>query len=412
MRVFMTRIPDVPESEGMNNALRRAKQLAELRWTPVKAFPIIASPGVPGADTSRIFFPAWRPRSGVNYSAARFEEKYVGCNISLDTYMTAMANPDSVLYTRNLHGKHRLCAAYYGTVCSQFASYVFDLPFHIDCQQWPYLDGVEIIDPTPLENLRLCDILNERTRHTAVITDITRDADGRVLDITVTESTPPHVQSNTFLPQEFANYWLKNGYEVLRYHKLDRVTYTPTPWVHLEGDPDLEYPTPNTVLMPDYGDKANYLLGETVTLSVFDPAYTAVEIRCREEKKSLPVENGRVTLTLEKPGYYQAVAVSEDGRSAPVEFCIVDAKTTLGKTEYSEEEHIHPVFSCAAPEDELRGWVVKTDAYAKYWGYPISDEGVVPAEATLTEGKYLIIGLYRNRYGVYSTPPCFFTVKK
>ena len=412
MSSFATRIPDVPESEGMKNALRRAKQLAELRWTPVKAFPVIASPGVPGADTSRIFFPAWRPRGGVNYSAARFEEKYVGCNISLDTYMTAMTQPDSVLYTRNLHGKHRLCAAYYGTVCSQFASYVFDLPFHIDCQQWPYLDGIEIIDPTPLENLRLCDILNERTRHTAVITGITRDADGRVLDITVTESTPPCAQSNTFLAQEFVNYWLKNGYEVLRYHKLDRVAYTPSPWVHIEGDPELAYPVPNAVLMPDYGDKANYLLGETVTLSVFDPAYTAVEIRCREEKKSLPVENGRVTLIPEKPGYYQAAAVSENGRSAPVEFCIVDAKAVLGKAEYSEKEPIHPIFSCADPEDELRGWVVKTDAYAKYWGYPISDEGVVPAEAALPEGKYLIIGLYRNRYGIYSTPPCFFAVKK
>lgn len=406
------KIPDMPDSIGVENALRRARQLAELRWTPVDSFPIIVSSGIVGTDPGRFFFPAWKPRVGVNYSAARFDEKYVGFNISLDTYMTAVANPDSVLYTRNLHGRHRLCAAYYGTVCSQFASYVMDLPFHIDCQQWPYLEGIEIINPMPLENLRLCDILNERTRHTAVITGITRDAEGTIMDITVTESTLPHVQSKTFLPQEFVNYWLKNGYEVLRYHKFDRVTYTPSPWVHLEGDPDLEYPVPNAVLMPDYGDKANYMLGETVTLSVFDPAYTAVEISSCEGKTKLPVENGKVSLSPEKTGYYQAAAVSEDGRSAPVDFCIVDAKVAIGKEEYSEEEMVRPTFSCAAPEDELRGWVVKTDAYAKYWGYPVSSEGVIPSEATLPEGRYLVIGLYRNQYGIYSTPPCFFAVKK
>ena len=407
------KVPDLPDSEGMENALRRAKQMVELRWTPVGAFPAIVSSGIPGTDSSRVFLPAWRPQTGANYSAARFEEKYVGVNISLDTYMTAMANPDSVLYTRNLHGRHRLCAAYYGTVCSQFVSYVMDLPFHIDCQQWPYLDGIEIIDPTPLENLRLCDILNKRTQHTAVITGITRDAEGNIVDITVTESTQPRVQSNAFLPQEFVNYWLKNGYEVLRYHKLDRVTYTPSPWVHVEGDPDLEYPVPNAVLMPNYGDKANYLLGETVTLSVFDPAYTAVEIICCEKKTKLPVENGKVSLTPEKTGYYRAIAVSEGKRSEPMDFCIVDAKVATDKTEYSEEDLIRPIFFCASAEDELQGWVVKTDAYAKYWGYPVSDDGMVPVEASLPEGKYLIIGLYKNAFGVYSTKPSpVFEVKK
>ena len=412
MASLCQKMPDTPESEGMKNALCRARQLAELRWTPVRPFPTIVSSGVPGTDASRVFAAAWRPRTGANYSAARFDEKYLGFNVSLDTYMTAMANPDSVLYTRNLHGRHRLCAAYYGTVCSQFVSYVMDLPFHIDCQQWPFLDGIEIIDPTPLENLRLCDILNERTRHTAVITGITRDAEGTVADITVTESTLPGIRTTTFLPREFVNYWLNNGYEVLRYHKVHQVTYTPSPWVHLEGDLELECPTPNAVLMPDYGDKANYLLGETVTLSVFDPVYTAVEICCRGEKTVLPVENGKVLLTPEKIGYYQAAAVGEDKRSVPVEFCIVDAAVSTDKPVYTDKEPVCVSLSCAS-EDALLGWVVKTSEFAKVWGYPGDENGVVPNSGTLPPGRYLIIGLYKNAFGVYSTKPSpIFEVKK
>jgi hypothetical protein len=164
--------------------------------------------------------------------------------------------------------------------------------------------------------------------------------------------------------------------------------------------------------MPDYGDKANYLLGETVTLSVFDPAYTSVEVIFGDQKKVVPAEDGKAILMPETTGYYQASAVSEGGKSAPVEFCIVDAKATTDKEEYREEEAIRPIFTCASAEDELRGWVVKTDAYAKYWGYPISDEGIVPTEATLPAGKYMVIGLFSNRYGLYSTPPCSFNVNK
>ena len=43
MNAFVTRIPDEPTSEGMRNALRRARQLADLRWTPIRPFPAIVS---------------------------------------------------------------------------------------------------------------------------------------------------------------------------------------------------------------------------------------------------------------------------------------------------------------------------------------------------------------------------------
>lgn len=410
MNAFVTRIPDEPTSEGMRNALRRARQLADLRWTPIRPFPAIVSEGPASNGSSPIFLPAWAPQVGVNYSAARYDEKYVGFNVSLDTYMTAMANPDSVLYTRNLHGRHRLCAAWYGTVCSQFASYVMDLPFHIDCHQWPHLDSVEVLDLTAPEQLRLCDILNHRTRHTAAITGITRDAAGRVLDITVTESARPGILRRTFLPTEFTNYWLMNGYEVLRYHKLHTVTYTPSPWVHLEGDPQTEAPVPNPTLLPDYGDKANYLLGESVCLSVFDPSCHTVEVCCARETLTLPVEDDRVVFTPAAPGFYRAAAIGEHGPSQPVDFCVVEASATTQKDSYAQGEPICPAFSSAAPEDELRGWVVKTDAYAKYWCYPISDAGVIPAQTTLPAGRYMILGLYANSFGLYSTPPCHITV--
>lgn len=401
------RIADTPTSTGMANALRRAKQLADLRWTPVRPLPAGIKAEKEGEKVFYpIFLPPWRPQTGANYSAARFDEKYIGFNVSLHTYMTALANPDSVLYTRSLHGKAPLSSAFYGTVCSEFVSYVMDLPFHIDCQQWPFLPGMEIIDPHPLEKLQLCDILNERTKHTAVITGITRDPDGYILDITVTESTLPHIQSRTFTPKEFEAYWLKDNYEILRYGKLSSVTYTPNPWVHLEGAPETEYPTVNEVILPDYGDRANYLLGECVTLSVFDESFTTVTLTLNDSPIStLPVVNGKVSLTPDKLGFYRAIAVSAEKESAPAEFCVVEASVIPNKAEYTAGEPIQPTFSNPSG-DELIGWVVKTPGLAKVWGYPAEENGHVPSSAVLEVGEYRIIALYRNVYGIYSSHPC------
>lgn len=398
-------IPDNPDSVGMHNALRRAKQLAELRWTPVRPLPAGIKAEIEGEKRFySIFLPAWRPQTGANYSAARFNEKYIGYNVSIETYMTALSNPESVLYTRSLHGRAPLSSAYYGTVCSEFVSYVLDMPFHIDCQQWPFLDGIECIDPEPLENLRLCDVLNERTRHTAIITGINRDEAGNVMEITVTESTLPHVQSRTFTPKEFVEYWLKDGYEILRYHKIGQVTYTPSPWVPIEGDPETERPEPNAVLMPDYGDKSNYLLGEAVTLSVFDARCKEVEVALNDgSAERYAVASGKVTLQPERPGFYRAAAISGDEKSKAVEFCVVDAAVATDKLHYKDGEPVQVSCSCATG-DRLLGWVLKTPELAKVWGYP-EENGHVPESAVLSRGEYRIIALYQNLYGVYSSRP-------
>lgn len=394
---------DMPASKGMQNALLRAKQLANIRWTPIKPFPVIFSSGN-GPETHKSFLKPFRPQTGLNYSAVGFtNEKYLGVNVSVETFMTALANPRSKLYTQPIFEKHRLSAAFYGTVCSEFASYVLGFPFQIDCGQLSVMEEMEHIDPSPLEKLELCDLLNEPKSHTAVITGIDRDENGKVVSVTVTESTPPQIQTKTFLPQEFVSYWLENGYEILRYKKLDKVTYTPDPWVHLEGDPELPAPVPNPILLPDYGDKANYRLGESVTLSVFDNAYTKILLQLDGQELVLPVEDGDVTFIPEKAGYYQAVAISETGKSQVSEFCVTDAAVTTDKESYENGESIRLSFTCAAG-DELTGFMVKTDKSAKYWGY-VADNGVLPDEITLPSGDYFIIAHYRNRFGVYSATP-------
>ena len=65
--------PDKPETKGVENALRRARQLTNLRWTPVRPIPsgaIFRSPdgGKHNLDT---WLTAWRPQKGAIYSSVR-----------------------------------------------------------------------------------------------------------------------------------------------------------------------------------------------------------------------------------------------------------------------------------------------------------------------------------------------------
>lgn len=396
---------DQPANAGVKNALLRAQQLLKLRWTPVANYPVVYPAGVIGGPTLKGFFKAYRPQTGAGYSAVGYtNEKYVGVNVSIHTYMTAMANPKSVLYTQNMHERGRLSAAFYGTVCSEFASYVLGFPFHIDCPQFSEMEEMEHIDATALENLRLCDLLNAPKTHTAVITGIHRDENGKVVGITVTESTLPKVTQTAFLPEEFVAYWLKGGYEVLRYQKLHAVTYTPDPWVPLDGDPELPTPVANPVILPDYGDQANYRLGETVTLSVFDSLYTKVLLRYNGLEWELPVVDGDVTFTPEKAGYYQAIAVSSGSNSQPVDFCVTEAAVTTDRTVYQSGEAVRAAFSCTL-DDTLVGWMVKTANDAKYRGYFRAEDGSLATAALLPPGDYYIIAHYRNRFGVYCATP-------
>lgn len=416
MNISKDVFPDLPESSGVKNALLRAKQLANLRWTPICPFPATLKPPknfIPqwnDRENVNLYLPAWRPQTGANYSASRYDEKYIGTNVSIHTFMTALSNPHSVLYTRSLHGKHFLSSAFYGTVCSQFVSYILNMPFHIDCQQWPHLDGISKVNTEVLENLKLCDIINEKSSHIAIITGINRDGNGNVVDITVTESTPPTIITQVFSPKEFREYWINNNYEILRYHKTDKITYTPNPWVHLEGDPEFSKPIPTPALMPDYGDKANYSLGENVTISVFDSEFTSLEVIYGKEKTRYDIINGKVVLTPLRIGYYEIIALSEGKKSDAVCFCVTEASVTTDKKVYCENEYIYPSFFCESNDEHL-GWIIKTDSYAKYWGYPISDSGVIPEKTTLPKGKYFIISLYKNKFGVYTSKPYFFDVK-
>src|SRR5690349_14342584 len=100
---------DSPHIGWQQRAVERARALSQLQWTPV-------------ADTmpSRRggYFEKGKQYTGAPYSSVRSVGRYIGFDISVPTFLAAVENPHSVLYTENLTGKVPNAALYYGTVCS------------------------------------------------------------------------------------------------------------------------------------------------------------------------------------------------------------------------------------------------------------------------------------------------------
>ena len=351
---------DKPACAGAANAIRRARQLTEIRWTPAGAMPcgrLLPRADGTGSDRVNYFGQPHRPQRGMAYSSARIYEKMVGYNVSFETFVTAAANPNSVLFTRPLHGRGKGMFSYYGTVCSCFVSYALNIPFRLASIEWGSYEDVTPVAVTPddIDAIALCDLVNKPGNHVALVTDILRDAEGHIRKLEVSESKSPVCLRIWYTPREFAGYWLANGYGVWRYKKLDTVPYTPDPFAPVEGDPETEPPRINRTLLPDFGNKANYRCGEEpVELSVFEPGWDYVEVTKPDGTlERCEIENGKAVYLPAQPGFYTACCAAGEKKSDSVAWCATRIDVTLDKAVYRVGEPMDIRFRNALEGDDV-----------------------------------------------------------
>ncbi|NLN93709.1 MAG: hypothetical protein GX130_10435 [Candidatus Hydrogenedens sp.] len=406
-----------PVSKGVENAIKRAKQMVEVKWTPVRRF----STSTIYRDSNEVrhdidtFISAYYPQQGVNYSSVRCYEKFVGDNVLFETYLSALSNPRSVMYTRSQHGQGRAMSGFYGTVCTSFAAYVFDLPVRFPSKTWSTIPGVTEVDAAELENLQLCDAVLKIGQHIAIITDIQRDVEGKVRVLTVSESTSPGCVAKDYTPEEFRGHWLASGYRVFRYAGVHDVPYTPDPFVPVEGDPCMGHPAINTVLQPDYGNKANYMLGDTVELDIMEEGWTSVEIT-GPEAAVLPIEEDlKAIFRPSVPGYYTACCVKDGEKSALVEFRITNMVLRGDKTVLCKGDTLELSFE-TEHGDKVLGWIIQSPNHAWRQAGFLSDGeyaiGKTEITVDMASGENYVFVMAEGAFGRYRSPGFYFHVEE
>ena len=129
--------------DGYKSAIHRAYELLNLTWS--------ANGGIITYNSRMVA--DGQIAVGVPYSNVNHMQKFVGCNVSSRTFMSAIRNPLSVVYTEYVkagdsnrqasseygytYKDNGIASNFYGTVCSGLVSYVMGLKAKIKCDSMP-----------------------------------------------------------------------------------------------------------------------------------------------------------------------------------------------------------------------------------------------------------------------------------
>ncbi len=331
---------DEPRSEGVKNAIARARQLCEIEWSAKRECIINdnASWGflTPARTGREHRFPS--VFHGVPYSSTRVLDKIVGLDISVSTFLSATENPTSIVYTRELsedtdpayHPRISNVHFVYGVVCSSLASYAMDLPMHYSTREWDRVPELYQVAKESIDEIALADTmvtfnkaLGRTGGHLSVITDIARDSEGRVCRVEITEGWEPTQRARWDSRKTFAARMLQNGGNtvVFRHKNIDSIR------------PPMELKRAPTDLCIDLGAFSAYREEDCVLFCIAAPADALLiengegeTLRieaadfCREEIDGVFYTVHRASLS---PAFYKAYLERDGKRSEAVCFSVM-----------------------------------------------------------------------------------------
>jgi len=280
-------VPD--DLPNYDRALRRVEQLVNLRFVPV-AKVATAYPGSANAIADTYFFMAGRVGVGVPYSDVAETQKYVPNNVSIRTYLTAIKNKRSLLYTENLSSNNSKYGmsyqsgnrkAYYGAACDALTAYAMGL--NTIYLSGKYHDngipGMSSVSYSSVDDLRPLDFM-WKDGHICILTDIYKDDFGKVKLIGWAEMSTPYPYRTLYTPEQFNTRYTTQSYEVHRWNG----------WENLAEPEDTEFsqyilgqtrkePKINEDIMCFAGDYAAFAEGDTIYLNARrNSVYTGVEL--------------------------------------------------------------------------------------------------------------------------------------
>ncbi len=298
---------------------RRAEQIAKIQWTPLLEMP-----------TQGGFYPRGKTVYGIPYSSVKEMEKFVGQYVSFYTFMTAVSNPKSVLYTENVkeppyHGTN--CSSFYGTVCSMAVNYVLGLPYSFTTSIYKKLPCFEMVNPQSIDAALPGDILLQDKKHVVIIIDI-RKKDDRVSSLSILESyggEGTHIYK--YSREGINSRWHRDGWELLRYKDLDRIT-------EIESMSFNDYPhntSFNSPLCCSRGDRASFLAGENIVLNNLDKKEHRMRIIHNGiEEGTIETDGTDVAFSTLSPGIYIFDLSNAAWNNPSVE--VIDANVSVEKS--------------------------------------------------------------------------------
>ena len=379
---------------GVEVARRRARQLAELKWKPYANVPSCYGYYLKGEE-----------QTGIPYSLTYMTHSQLGTQVSLHTYMTAIQNPYSVLYSEDL-GKSPYyggadSAPFYGTTCSNSVLYALGISVPYYTRMFGGIPGMQKAEKQTPEAIDVCDVLWQQG-HVRMVYDIEKDDAGSIKSVQLFETTRTN-QRDTWINEvsfeDFVSLWSKNKIVRYQYKYLEKNTaYEVSVFVPLDDEPEYGY-SYNYDICPTRGDRCSYIEGEDVSLAVLTDYFTDLAVfKDGELVSRIPVKKPVSVISDLPYGEYKACLVRDDSRSGFIHFEVIhaDVHNNRGAGIFFDSKNSSPEYI-----------VICDESFHPMHYYSFSDSekrsGVFTRRIIKSDSSTHFRVFFRGRYGVVAS---------
>lgn len=194
-------------SEDQRQIVERADLLYDALW--------VAQETVEGWRGEHIFEEGQAYR--LPYAQPVQAGRYIGYGVSVEAFLQAAGEEGSEFYDRRSHYGDR-DSTYYGTDCSAFVSWCWGIDRHTT-YSIPKISAVlgMATEENIRSRLRLGDALNSsEAGHVVLVTGIGYDSHGNMVEVELTEQTPPQLTRSVYTPGALAEKY-QERYQICRY---------------------------------------------------------------------------------------------------------------------------------------------------------------------------------------------------
>lgn len=215
----------LPSTVFEKECYRRLSQYVSFTWMPLSSVPF---------QGGSSFFPAHQEKKGMLYAEAAFQDKRVGYDVSLYTFVTAINNPYSLLYTENVNESNSHSAyglqyhgdgnsgAYMGVACNSFVYMVLGSLISYSSYETSGIAEergvVSRVNNPSSQVLKLMDIL-QTPGHVRIVSRLWSNQGRRIKKIEVTEAIGTGVRSVLYDAEEFDEWLRKTSYSIFRFNE-------------------------------------------------------------------------------------------------------------------------------------------------------------------------------------------------
>ena len=391
-------------------AVEYARIMSRVKWTPVAG-------GMPNRRGG--YFEEGTEYTGVPYSSVKTVGRCIGFDIYLKTFLAAVENPHSVLYTENLSGKVSNAATYYGKVCSTFTSYALQcaLPYRSSHHDPQFRNGVILVDPQSAQAAEAGDVIYTPPAkvgggsHVELVTAVERSGES-VTAVRVEDSWPPTTRNLLRKASDFDSHISARNRRLYRITDFDawREHNKAESFRFPNYDEDSATPAINRVLLLDRGDWVPYYRDQAVKFNVMDKDSQGVQSLVVKRGDTVVEQitlhgRGVIERLFSDCGDYTAQCVIGDGSlSRACEFSVCDLDFSLPAETPTRDKPWEIKFTARnlsvitvqlmnpkPPYDRYRVWLTEQDRR--------SEKVAVPAGLIRDTGLVRVWLIGENKYG-------------